>query len=160
VVLHRGEERNPVVFAMSTSYMIAALTGILVVTFVVFRLLTMRRRRVRRAVWDGGLRHLEPGWTYTATGFSNPVRVIFAALLSPVVNQTTTEAVAVHFRTAIRREYTEVHIVDRFVLQPPIKVLSGLATFTRRMHVGNVNVYAAYVLFALLIVLVVGVSLL
>jgi hydrogenase-4 component B len=159
VVLHRGEERNPVVFAMSTSYMVVVLAGILAVIFVAFRLVTRHQRFARGAAWDGGLRRLSPNLTYTATGFSNPVRVIFAALLSPAASEESTEAVAVHFRTAIRREYTEVHIVDRFVLQPPIDVLGALAAFARRMHVGHVNAYAAYVLLAMLIVLVVGVGL-
>ncbi|MGB8112429.1 MAG: hypothetical protein WCF22_01570, partial [Candidatus Sulfotelmatobacter sp.] len=159
VVLHRGEERNPVVFAMSTTYMLIALVGILVLTFVAFRLLTRYRSLARAAAWDGGLRHLSPGLTYTATGFSNPVRVIFAALLSPAASEESTEAVAVHFRTAIRREYTEVHVIDRFVLQPPIDILRNVAAYARRMHVGHVNAYAAYVLLAMLIVLLVGLGL-
>jgi hydrogenase-4 component B len=156
VVLHRGEERNPVVFAMSTSYMLVGLAVILGVIFFAFRLLTRYRRVTRRVAWDGGLRHLSPGVTYTATGFSNPVRVVFSALLTPAASEESTEAVAVHFRTAIRREYTEVHIVDRFVLQPPIDVLRILAAVARRMHVGYVNAYAAYVLLTMLIVLIVG----
>ncbi len=156
VVLHRGEARNPVVFAMSTSYMLVVLAGIIALTFVAFRLLTRDRGLARGPAWDGGLRHLSPGATYTATGFSNPVRVIFAALLTPAASEDSTEAVALHFRTAIRREYTEVHVIDRFVLQPPIDMLRALAAFARRMHVGHVNAYAAYVLLAMLIVLVVG----
>ena len=36
VVLHRGEESNPVVFAMSTSYMAVALAALLVVIFGAF----------------------------------------------------------------------------------------------------------------------------
>jgi hydrogenase-4 component B len=159
VVLHRGGERNPVVFAMSTSYMAVALAVILGLVFVIFRLLTRYRGFARGATWAGGLRHLSPGLTYTATGFSNPVRVIFAALLTPAASEESTEAVAVHFRTAIRREYTEVHIIDRFVLQPPIAVLRNLAAFARRMHIGHVNAYAAYILLAMLIVLVVGITL-
>jgi hypothetical protein len=83
VVLHRGEEQNPVVFAMSTSYMVVALATILAVVFIAFRLLSGRRRLRRGPVWAGGLRHLWPGTTYTATGFSNPVRVIFEAILQP-----------------------------------------------------------------------------
>ena len=67
-----------------------------------------------------------------------------------------TEAVARHFRTAIRREYTEVHIVDRFVLGPPMDILRSVAGVVRRMHVGNVNAYAAYILLTLLLVLIVG----
>jgi hypothetical protein len=158
VVLHRGEERNPVVFAMSTSYMLVALAVILGLISVAFRLPTRARVLTRRAAWDGALRHLLPELTYTATGFSNPVRVIFAALLTPAAGEESTEAVAVHFRTAIRREYTEVHVIDRFILHPPIEMLRKLAAIARRMHVGHVNAYAAYVLIAMLVVLVVGMS--
>jgi len=32
-------------------------------------------------------------------------------------------------RTAIRREYNEVHIIDRLILQPPIDMLCALASF-------------------------------
>jgi hydrogenase-4 component B len=157
VVLHRGSERNPVVFAMSTSYMAVALAGIIAVIFVAFNLLTRYRTLARGAAWAGGLRNLTPGLTYTATGFSNPVRVIFDAVLRPAASEESTKAVAVHFRTAIRREYTEVHVIDRFVLQPPINVLRTLAALARRMQVGHVNAYAAYVLIALLVVLIVGI---
>ncbi len=158
VVLHRGEARNPVVFAMSTSYMLVALAVLIGLSFLVFQLLTRGRAVVRGAVWDGGLRRLWPQFTYTATGFSNPVRVVFSALLQPRAVEDSTEAIAQHFRTAIRREYSEVHIIDRWVLQPPLRGLGGLAQLARRMHVGNVNAYAAYVLLVMLLVLVLGVG--
>lgn len=156
VVLHRGEERNPVVFAMSTSYMLVALAVVLALSFIAFRLLTRGRTLGRGAVWAGGLRRLRPEMTYSATGFSNPVRVIFHAIVSPATVEDSTKAVAQHFRTAIRREHTDVHIVDRLVLEPPVYGLRWLASIVRRMHVGHVNAYAAYVLLALLLVLVLG----
>ena len=156
VVLHRGEEQNPVIFAMSTSYMFVVLVCILASTFVAFRLATRGRGVARRAVWVGGLRRIWPGITYTATGFSNPVRVIFGAVLHPEAGEDSTEAVAQHFRTAIRRDQVEAHIVDRLVLDPPVSGLRWLAAIVRRMHVGNVNAYAAYVLVALLLVLIIG----
>jgi hydrogenase-4 component B len=136
--------------------MLLALAAILALSFVAFRLLTRGRTLARGAAWDGGLRHLWPEMTYTATGFSNPVRVVFDAILRPAAVADSTEAVAQHFRTAIKREHTEVHIVDRFILEPPITVLRQLASIARTMHVGHVNAYAAYVLLALLLVLVVG----
>ena len=77
----------------------------------------------------------------------------------PAASEESTEAVAVHFRTAIKREYTEVYVIDRFVLQLLIKDLRILAAFARRMHVGHVNAYAAYVLLAMLLVLIVGLRL-
>jgi hydrogenase-4 component B len=160
VVLHRGEERNPVVFAMSTSYMVVVLAVLLGVTFVVFKLLARGRTVRRGAVWDGGLRHLLPGMTYTATGFSNPVRVIFHAVLRPTTVEDSTEAVVQHFRTAIRRHHADVHIVDRIMLQPPLSGLQRLAALVRRMHVGQVNAYAGYVLLTLLVVLLIGLGIL
>jgi hydrogenase-4 component B len=158
VVLHRGGTRNPVVFAMSTTYMAVALALLLALCIIVFRLLTAGRTVVRGAAWDGGLRRLLPQITYTATGFSNPVRVVFGAVLRPRTGEDTTEAVARHFRTAIRREYNDVHIVDRWIVQPPVHAIGNLARLARRMHVGNVNAYAAYVLLAILLVLVLGVG--
>jgi hydrogenase-4 component B len=159
VVLHRGGQSNPVVFAMSTSYMLVALAAILALSFIVFRLLSPRRALRRSPAWDGGLRHLWPGITYTATGFSNPVRVIFDAILQPSAGEDSVEAVARHFRMAITRNQTDVHIVDRFVLEPPLVGLRSMANVVRKMHVGHVNAYAAYVLLALLLVLVIGVGL-
>ena len=109
-------------------------------------------------MWAGGLRRLTPEITYTATGFSNPVRVIFQAIVAPSTPEDSTEAVAQHFRTAIRREYTEAPIVDRFVLEPPVIALRSIADIVRRMHVGHVNAYAAYLLLALLFTLIVGIG--
>jgi hydrogenase-4 component B len=156
VVLHRGGEQNPVVFAMSTSYTLIALSAILLLVFLVFQFLSRHQGVKRGAAWDGGLRHLWPGITYTATGFSNPVRVIFEAILQPAKAEDSVEAVAQHFRAAIRRNHTEIHIVDRLLLDPSIASLRQLAIIARKMHVGHVNAYAAYVLLAMLLALVLG----
>jgi hypothetical protein len=61
------------------------------------------------------------------TQFSNPVRVVFDAILQPAAAEDSAEAVAEHFRTAIKREIAEVHLVDRWVLQPLIRGLGWLA---------------------------------
>jgi len=159
VVLHRGEEQNPVVFAMSTSYMAVALTIILGATYLAFRTLTARRTLSRRPAWAGGMRRLLPTATYTATGFSNPVRVIFENILSPEAGEDNVEAVARHFRTAIVRNHATVHIVDRLFIEPPVHQLRAVSSVVRRMHVGHVNAYVGYVLFAVLVVLLIGVGL-
>ena len=152
VVLHRGGTENPVVFAMSTAYTLVVLVALLALTYVIVRLwLTRGRQLARRTRWDGGVRRLLPEMTYTATGFSNPVRVIFDAVFRPTTVEDTRETVAEHFRTAIRRERAEVHIVDRSVVRPArdaaIKLARGLAV----MHHGRINAYIAYVLGALLV---------
>ncbi len=59
---------------------------------------------------------------------------------------------------AVRREYDEGHLLDRLVLTPAVASLRRVASLLRRMHIGQVNAYAAYVLLALLLALVVGVG--
>ena len=154
VVLLRGGRQNPVVFAMSTSYMAVVLVVLLAVAYGIVRVVLTRRRKVlRRACWDGGVRRLLPGMTYSATGFSNPVRVIFEAIFHPTTIENKPDTVTAHFRTAIRCRRIEVHIVDRVFLRPAKTAAWGLAKLLARMHHGRLNAYLAYVLFALLLVL-------
>jgi hydrogenase-4 component B len=155
VILHQGSERNPVVFALSTSYTFIVLLLLLSGTFIVVRLLTRSRSVARQPAWDGGLRLLHPEMTYTATGFSNPVRVIFDAIFRPSTVEDTKETVAKHFRTAIKSGREEVHIVDRSVFRPLAVVTRSMALFFGRMHAGSVNVYAAYILVTMVLLLLI-----
>ncbi len=153
VVLLRGMEANPVVFAMSPSYSIIALAVLLLLAWFVVTRLTRRRAVVRRALWAGGIPRLLPQMTYTATGFSNPVRVVFQAIFQPNITEDTRQTVAVHFRTAIHRQREETHVVDRLFLQPVSAATRWIAGFLAGMHHGRLNAYVTYVLAFLLLVL-------
>jgi hydrogenase-4 component B len=153
VILHRGGAENPVVFAGAPTYLIIVLAGLLVITFAVVRWAVAPQRTVaRRPCWDGGIRRLLPEMTYTATGFSNPVRVIFQAVFRPTIVEDTRETVAEHFRTAIRQTRVEVYVTDRAFLRPVLGGASRIAHLLARMHHGRLNAYVAYVLVTLLIV--------
>jgi len=153
VVLLRGGETNPVVFAMSPSYSIIALVVLFAAVWFVVRRFTRRRTLVRRPVWAGGIPRLLPLLTYTATGFSNPVRVVFQAIFRPNIIEDTRQTVAVHFRTAIHRQREETHVVDRLLLKPVAIAVQGIAAFLAGMHHGKLNAYVTYVLAFLLLVL-------
>jgi hydrogenase-4 component B len=155
VVLHRGGAENPVVFAMSTSYMFIALIVLLLLTYVIVRIwLTRSRKLSRKAHWDGGLRRLLPEMTYTATGFSNPVRVIFDAVFRPTTVEDTREAVSEHFRTAILREKERIHLVDKLVFHPVRAAVMWCARMLASLHHGRLNAYVAYALLMLVAVMV------
>jgi hydrogenase-4 component B len=157
VVLHRGGASNPVVFAMSTSYMLVALLVLLGLSLVIVRYLLSPTRTLKRGVcWDGGVRRLLPEMTYTATGFSNPVRVIFDTIYRPTRNGDRRESVARHFRTAIKRHRDEVYIVDRWLVIPAIQLALLIARRLATIHHGRLNSYAGYVLAALIIALILG----
>jgi hydrogenase-4 component B len=153
VVLLRGSEQNPVVFAMSPFYSLLALAVLLFVLWVIVRRFTRRRSVARSEVWAGGIPRLLPELTYTGTGFSNPVRVVFQAVFRPNIIEDTRETVAVHFRTAIHRRREETHLVERYFLQPAGGAVSALARSLATMHHGRLNAYVGYVVSFLLLVL-------
>jgi hydrogenase-4 component B len=153
VVLLRGQEQNPVVFAMSPSYSLIALAILVALAWFVVTRLTRKRTTVRRALWVGGIPRLLPQMTYTATGFSNPVRVVFQAIFQPNITEDTRQTVAVHFRTAIHRQREETHVVDRTFLKPMGAAVRWIADTLARMHHGRLNAYVMYVLAFLLLML-------
>ncbi len=154
VVLHQGGKRNPVVFAMSTSYTFVVLLLLLGATMIMLKIV-VRRQKVRyQPAWDGGVRKLLPGMTYSATGFSNPVRVIFNTVFHPTVTIETGESPVGHFRTAITMERTEVHITERLVLKPIVSMLKEISARIAAMHSGSVNTYAMYVVISLVLLLI------
>jgi hydrogenase-4 component B len=157
VVLHRGGEQNPVVFAMSTAFMALVLFLLLGISFALVRgLISRGRQTARRRVWAGGLPSLLPELTYTATGFSNPVRVTFNAIFHPRQSEDRREIVAIHFRARITRVVEEVHVLDRILFVPMAGRAQQIAQRFAGMHHGRLNAYAAYILGTLLVVLLVG----
>jgi len=93
--------------------------------------------------------------TYSATGFSNPVRVIFSGIFRPILVHEGRETIHSHFLDAIKREQKEPHLLDRLFGRPIILGGRYLANRLGGMHSGRVNAYAAYVLVTLLVVLLV-----
>ncbi|HED03982.1 MAG TPA: hypothetical protein ENI60_04355 [Candidatus Fraserbacteria bacterium] len=155
VVLHRGGAKNPVIFAMSTAYTFVVLLLLLLVVYLAVHWGPAWRRQVTyQPRWAGGLKKLLPEMTYTATGFANPVRVIFEAIFRPTVVENTQDAAREHFRTLIRREHRQVHLIDRLVLKPIAWGALAIADGLARMHHGRINAYAGYGLLVLLIVLI------
>ena len=146
---------------MSSTYMTLAVGTLLLLAFLSVRfLLSPARMVIVRSCWDGGLRKLLPEMTYTATGFSNPVRVIFEGIFRPAQIEDRRETVAQHFRTAIRREREEIYIVDRLLVRPVTRTAMAISSMLREIHHGKLSSYAAYVLGAILVALLLGLLLL
>ena len=153
VLLLRGSDQNPVIFAMSPAYSLAALAILLLAAWFLVGRLTRRRAVLRTEVWAGGIPKLLPEMTYTPTGFSNPVRVVFQAIFRPNIVEDTRQTVAVHFRTAIRRHRDESHLVERLFLRPIGKGVASLARLFAGMHHGRLNAYVGYVVGFLILML-------
>jgi hydrogenase-4 component B len=148
VLLHRGTTANPVVFAMSSTYL-AAFSVVLLLALAAFAYAVSRKRALRARVWAGGLRTLLSEMTYTGTGFSNPVRVIFEAIFDPRTVENTRESTAEHFRVAITRRREEVFLADRLATNPLVAIVRRLSNALARIHHGRLEGYVLYALAAL-----------
>jgi hydrogenase-4 component B len=153
VILTRGSAENPVIFAMSPFYSLFALVLFIFLTWFIVTRLTRKRSLARNELWAGGIPRLLPEMSYTATGFSNPVRVVFQAIFRPNIVEDTRETVAVHFRTAIHRRREETHLVDRLFFHPVGDAVSRFARLLARMHHGRLTAYIGYTLMFLILIL-------
>ncbi|HYW92680.1 MAG TPA: proton-conducting transporter membrane subunit [Gammaproteobacteria bacterium] len=151
VVLHSGGLPTPVIFAMSTGLVFTVIATLVLIVWIPARVL--RRPRVRRApLWAAGLARLRPEMTYNATAFAAPVRALFDTLLRPAVDEHVERQGA--FATAVHRESRMVHIADRLTLHPLVAGMLAVSEKLARMHQGKVNVYAGYVVLALVAILI------
>ena len=96
---------------------------------------------------------LPPEMTYTATGFSNPVRVIFDAVFDPTEVENTRKTIHEHFRSAIRRRGKICSFSERLVSEPLTRAVRRTAALLARMHHGRLSAYVGYALGTLLVAL-------
>ena len=154
VVMHLDQTSAPVVYAMSTLLTFLVLLLMLGGVWIVARGLRSKQRRVtRNTLWDAGLTRLRPEMTYTATAFAAPVRVVFQGFLHPLIEENEERRGAFVLTHSYRQVIT--NISERLVIQPIIRLTMRIATLLAKMHKGHVNTYAAYILLAMVLVLII-----
>lgn len=153
VFLHQSAQPSAhVVFASSPSYLTMAMVLLLGLSYFSVRMFKRRHKAVRREPWQGGVRQWRPDAQYTATGFSNPIVVIFRAILRPHRPVEQEEMLASYFPAAIHREVRESYVVDRLAVYPASAMAENISKALARIHHGKINVYIVYAFGTLLIV--------
>ncbi len=150
VILHRGTSSNPVVFAASPAYMFIAIAVIVFLSMVGIWFFSSRKQKTHLVdVWDGGIKTLFPEMTYTASGFAQPIRVVFDAIFRPTVLEDRRNVSGL-FQAKIKKEIIHTHLVDKFILYPIIYIPRWCSRKLARMHNGELSAYTAYVFVVLL----------
>jgi hydrogenase-4 component B len=120
----------------------------------------VRKRKSAPSVgptWDCGLPGLTAGNEYTATAFSKPLRMIFAALFRPRREIQAEYEVSPYYPKAIHFE-SEIELSFETHLYEPLRhaVLSFSARM-RRLQAGSIHLYLTYVFVTLILLLLFGV---
>lgn len=113
-------------------------------------------KRVRGPVWDCGLPGLTAANEYTATGFSKPIRMIFAALYRPRRDIQTEYEVSPYYPTAIRFESEIEPAFEKHFYDPFLEMLVRLSRRARWVQAGSIHAYLAYIFLALVLLLLFG----
>jgi len=134
-----------------------ALIALAVVPLALWLALGRKSPRVTGPPWACGLPGLTAANEYTATAFSKPLRMIFAALFRPrreiqaEFDVSPYYPKAIHFESEIEPTF-ETHFYD-----PLRKGILAIAARMRRIQTGSIHAYLAYIFVTLILLLIFGV---
>src|SRR5207237_1680816 len=94
---------------------------------------------------------------YTATGFSKPIRMIFAALYRPRREIHSEYEVSPYYPTAIRFESEIEPAFEKRFYDPLQAWMLRTALRMRTLQAGRIHAYLAYIFVALILLLLFGV---
>jgi hydrogenase-4 component B len=112
--------------------------------------------RTRGPAWDCGLPGLTADNEYTATAFSKPLRMIFAALFRPRREIQTEFDVSPYYPRAIHFESEIEPAFEKHFYDPLRGAVLRTAAWMRGVQAGSVHLYLAYVFAALILLLLFG----
>jgi hydrogenase-4 component B len=116
-----------------------------------------RPARATGPTWDCGLPGLTAENEYTATAFSKPLRMIFAALFRPRREIHSEFDVSPYYPKSIHFESEIEQAFERRFYDPLRDGILKAAAWMRRLQAGSVHLYLAYVFVTLILLLLFGV---
>lgn len=138
----------------------AALAAVLcLISLLAFGLARMGRGPQRRLgpTWDCGLPGLTEQNQYTATAFSKPIRMVFAALFQPNREIVSQFDISPYFPKAVSLRSDVEQTFEEKLYRPVKSKILEVAGGFRRVQAGSVHAYLAYIFIALVALLIFGV---
>ncbi len=112
-----------------------------------------RLRKRFYKTWGCGI-NLKPRMEYTATGFTQPIKQVFDMIYRPTVKlETEMLEESRYFAKRMRFETHISPVFQRYLYDPIVRVLQGLADRVRVIQSGSLHVYLAYIFVTLLVLL-------
>lgn len=109
----------------------------------------------RSATWTCGIAP-EPVFEYTATSFEKPARMFFERFYRPERAVTVDLVPSTPFRRGIRYHIEIDHVTESWLYRPIHRAAVRVAREARRLQQGSLQLYVAYTLIAVVVLLVVA----
>lgn len=116
----------------------------------------IRRRPARRVpTWTCGIVP-EPAFEYTATSYAKLIRIYFGQILRPEREVTVELHPGTPFPRTVRYRGEARHLIDERLYRPLYRAAVGVAEIARRLQGGSLQLYLAYTVTAVIVLLVVA----
>jgi hydrogenase-4 component B len=132
--------------AMSRGMQLVALSVLVTAAAVVLVRVAVRTS----ATWACGLPALTSRMQYTATSFSKPIRMVFAAVYKPDRKLESSPADQPYFPAGISYRSTRTVSYEKLLYRPVFDSILSIAGRLRRLQSGNIQLYLLYIFLALL----------
>jgi hydrogenase-4 component B len=154
IALQAGSARSGSVSTAGIALALLLISGV-VGLFIAWR---MRTATIRTgATWDCGQPGLTADHEYTATAFSKPLRLIFAAFYRPRREIHPEYEVSPYYPSAIHFESEIQPTFEKHVYGPLKDWIYGLSRQMRGIQAGSIHAYLAYIFITLIALLLFGV---
>ncbi|MDR3413942.1 MAG: hydrogenase 4 subunit B [Formivibrio sp.] len=149
-----GAVHNGSVSPLILASMLVVLT---LVPFALWFVLGRKSSRVSGPSWDCGLPGLTAENEYTATAFSKPLRMIFGALFRPRREILAEFDVSPYYPKAIHFESEIEPTFETHFYEPLWAGIQSIAARMRKIQMGSIHAYLAYIFVTLILLLLFGV---
>ncbi len=140
--------------AFSPTYLAVFLVAVSAVPLLIY--LAGRGPRARAVpVWDGGIVRFSPRMQYTGAAFANPIKVTFGQLYQPDINIERASDDPAGRSGPVRYDFEVLPLFQRYLYDPVVSAVKGLARFIRPMQSGDVNLYLLYIFLVVVIAYVI-----
>jgi hydrogenase-4 component B len=139
--------------SVSTALIALLLVALGAVPLLLWLLWGRKSPRATGPTWDCGLPGLTADNEYTATAFSKPLRMIFAALFRPRREIQADFEVSPYYPTAIHFESEIQPTFEKHVYGPLREGVLAIASRMRRLQAGSIHLYLAYIFVTLILLL-------
>ncbi|MHB9857373.1 proton-conducting transporter transmembrane domain-containing protein [Streptomyces sp. YIM S03343] len=140
--------------SLSPLWVVAALTGALLLALALPRLYGRRRRRKNARLWDCGGGVPTARMAYTATSFAEPLQRVFDDVLAPEQDVDVTPVRESSY--LVERVRFQRRVPDRIehrLYEPVLRALAGAGQAARRLAGGSVHLYLGYGFVGLVVLL-------
>ena len=138
-------------------YLSSPLLALILVAIVAFVVIGLRIGLGKNKVasgetWGCGYYNLDSRTEYTATAFSKPFRIAFNFFLLPYSKTEKIRDSHYHVKS-FKYEVFTVPVFKRYIYEPALSFLFKIAHFMRRIQPGIINIYIAYILATILLLI-------